>query len=68
MFDPAREADFQGPIPLQVDKALDGDGHNTHAHRQLYLSGHSVYNPYIDSMTLTQAGRDYHVQLLLNKL
>ena len=68
MFDPAAEADFQGPIPTHVGKALDGDGHNTHAHRQLYLSGHSVYNPYINSMTLTQAGRDYHINLLLKNL
>jgi hypothetical protein len=56
---------FQGPLPLEVVNALTEAGHNNLAHWQLYLSGHSRYNPHIDSMVLTQKGREYHVKLLL---
>ena len=54
-----------GPIPSQVEEALEEAGQNTLAHRQLYLSGHSEYDPSIKCMVLTKAGRDYHIQLLL---
>ena len=57
--------DFQGPVPSNIERALRENNQNTHPHRQLYLSGHSAYNSYLDCMSLTQAGRDYHVKLIM---
>lgn len=59
---------WQGPIPDFVEKALEEARHNTEAHRQLYLRGHSCYSPHLECMVLTEAGRDYHVELLLGRL
>lgn len=59
---------YHGPIPHWVTKVLQEAGHNNENHRDLYLAGLSQYNGFLECMSLTTRGANYHVNLMMQKI